>query len=354
MKKSPVSLSCVLSAAISIGAMVSCSSSISGDRPVAADGRALHRPEQLDDFILEKPVNIRGQGTKAALETLDRAYRETCSKAGEVPLNLSYEVPAGYDRPLSLTLGGRFDGAVREIAATSKLELTRRGNTYRFQVPQGDDQLVQQSYSVPPDFLSRVSRDAYEQRLPIRVAFEKRGVAFSTATRLSLRGSQLGVETRDRGDAAAISGTVQAFSQDSPLQIHLDSRAFEIPAGQSWDGPANGIAGDGDVAKLRRISGVQEQALPAPTTRSFEPGRVLLPEGALRFQAGLLGLGVQVKADLSQKIRGRRPILISMEGQAPDGGTRIATATRPDGSRVVLALTPTIIDATGRPVNQTP
>lgn len=353
MKKSPVSLSWALLAAVSIGGVISCSSSISGDRPVAADGRAIHRAGQLDEFFLEEPVNIRGLGTKAALEKLDCAYRGTCRRAGEAPLELSYEVPAGYDRPLNLTVGGRFEDAIREVAATSKLELTRRGNSYRFQAPRGGDQLVHQTYAVPPDFLNRVSSDAYDRRLPIRAAFEKRGVAFDEATRLTLKGSKLGVEARDQGDMAAISGTVRAFSTDAPLQIRLDIQVFEIPAGQSWNEPQKEIVSASELAALHRTPGVREKAFPAICARSNESGRVSLPTGeTLRFQPGLLGMGVQVKAKLTQKAGGSRPEAILMDGQASDGGTRIASATRPDGSRVVLAVTPTIIDATGRPVKQ--
>jgi hypothetical protein len=77
-----------------------------------------------------------------------------------------------------------------------------------------------------------------------------------------------------------------------------------------------------------------------------------LSEGTLRSEAGLLAFGIQVQAELKQKSRGNRPVSILVEGQTPDGGTRIAAANRPDGSRVVLAVTPTVIDATGRPVKK--
>jgi hypothetical protein len=36
-------------------------------------------------------------------------------------------------------------------------------------------------------------------------------------------------------------------------------------------------------------------------------------------------------------------------GFAGDSATRVQVQTRPDGSRVVLLLTPTLIDPTGRP-----
>jgi hypothetical protein len=66
----------------------------------------------------------------------------------------------------------------------------------------------------------------------------------------------------------------------------------------------------------------------------------------------LLAFGIRVQAELKQESRGKQPVSILVAGQTPDGGTRIATAKRLDGSRVVLAVTPTVIDATGRPVKK--
>jgi hypothetical protein len=355
MKKSPAFMPKALLAALSIGAISSCATSVSGNRAVAADGRAIHRAEQLDEFVLEKPVSFYGLGTKAALEKLDREYRETCRKAGEVPLDLAYEVPVGYDQPLNFQASGHFDDAVREIAATSRLEWKRSGTTYCFQAPQApreSNQLTQETHSVPPDFLSRVSSGTYDPREGARGAFEKRGVSLDRSTRLVMKGIRLSVETRSPSDQAAISDMVKAVERGAPLQIRLDAQTFEIPSGQSWKVPANGIATRGDLAALRQLPGVHENALPAVCSRSYESGRISLPGETLRFQPGLLGLGVQVKAELSHKAHGTKSGTVSMDGQTPDGGTRIAITTRADGSRVVLAVTPTIIDATGRPVKQ--
>jgi hypothetical protein len=345
-----------------IGAIPSCTTSVSGNRAVAADGRAIHVPGQLNEFVLEEPVDVRGLSTKAALAKLDRAYRESCRKAGEVPLELHYEVPAGYEQPLNFTTAPNYDQAIREIAACSKLEVTRRGKSYRlqpFQVPPDVDQLVETTHRVPPNFLSLVSRDAYDQRLPIRAAIVKRGVSLDETTRLTLRtgDSTLGVETRDRSDDAAISAMIEAMLRGTPRQIRWETRTFEIPSGQSWDGPAEGVV-EGDVlADFRRIPGVREQVLTggspwsSPLT-SNQPRLDALPGGTLRSEAGLLAFGIHVKSELTQVSRGKRPVSILVAGQTPDGGTRIATATRPDGSRVVLAVTPTVIDATGRPVKK--
>jgi hypothetical protein len=362
MKKSFLFWTNALPAVMVIGAVSSCTHSLSGGRAVAADGRTVHGPGQLDEFVLEKPVDVRGLGTKAALAKLDRAYRESCRKAGEVPLELRYEVPAGYEQALNFTTAPNFDQALSEIAASSKLEVTRRGKSYRlqaFRVPRKADQLVETTYRVPPDFLSQVSRDAYDQGLPVRAAIEKRGVSLDEATRLTLRtgDSTLGVETRDRSDDAAISAMIEAMLRSTPRQIRWETRTFEIPPGQSWDGPVDGVV-EGDVmADLRRIPGVREQVLTggSPSSsplRSNQPRLDPLSGGTLRSQADLLAFGIRVQAELKQQSRGNGPVSILVEGQTPDGGTRIATAKRPDGSRVVLAVTPTIIDATGRPVKK--
>ncbi|MEK7950545.1 hypothetical protein WKV53_08565 [Luteolibacter sp. Y139] len=349
MKKSPAFLPKALLAAVSIGAMASCTTSVSRDRAVAADGRAIHRPEQLNDFYLKEPVKLDGLGTKAALQKLDRAYRETCRKAGEVPLGLAYEVPAGYHQPLNFTVTESFEQGVAEIAATSKLEVARRGNTYHFQAPRGGDGLVRQKYQVPPDFVHRISDEPQDTRLPVSVAFERRGVSFDKSTRLTMKDSWLGLETRDRGDAAAIFGTVEIVKKGYPLEIRLETQTFEIPAGRSWDGPENGIISGEDLAKLRRIRGVKEIAQPFDL-RSNKPSQGYIEGGKLSVQFGFLGLGVQGKAVFDQAAPGSRPVVV--EGQTPDGVTRIASQTRPDGSRVVVAVTPTAVDATLRPVKR--
>jgi hypothetical protein len=360
MKKSPVFLSRVMLAALSVGAITSCTTSVSGDRAVAADGRAVHRAAQLDKFVLEEPVSFQGLGAKAALEKLDREYRETCRRAGEVPLELAYEVPAGFEQPLNFAaVGGYFEDGIREIAATSELTWERRGNTYRFHSPRAtreNHRLGRETHSVPPDFLSRISGEPVNRRSEVRGAFEKRGVSLDPSTRVTLVGSQLSVESRSRSDEKAISGVVKSVTSRPPLQIRLDARTFEVPPGQSWRGFGKEIVDDNAVADLRRIPSVQEQVIASEELfssplRSHEPRLNKLRGGTLRSEPAFLGFGIQVKAELSQKFGEDRPVRISMDGQTPDGSTRIATATRPDGSRVVLAMTPRILEATGRPVN---
>jgi len=341
--------------ALSVGAITSCATSVSGNRAVAADGRSIHRANQLDDFILEKPVSVQGLGTKAALENLDREYRSSCRKAGAVPLDLTYDVPAGYERPLKFEVNGTFEHALREIAAVSGLEWKRSGNAYRFQAPEGVREgggLTQETLSVPPDFLSRVAGSGYEHTWSARGAFEKRGVSFDPSTRLKMTGTSLHVESRSPADRVVVSGMVDAITGETPLQIRTDAQTFEVPAGQSWQAPANGMVTDSQLADLRRIPGVRETAYPPLSSRHNERGQFEFQGETLRLQPKLLGLGVQVDAALTPKTRGARPGTIAMEGQSPDGGTRVATITRADGSRAILALTTTIIDATGRSVKQ--
>ena len=210
---------------------------------------------------------------------------------------------------------------------------------------------MQQTYQVPPDFVHRInSSEPWDSRLPVRAAFEKRGVSFDKSTRLTLQGSKLGVETRDRGDEMAISATVEVVKKGHPLQIRVETQTFEIPSDSSWDGPGDGIVAGEDLAKLRRTRGVEEVVQPFDL-RSNKPSFGYVPGGKLSVQFGFLGLGIQGKAVFDQRTPDGQPVVA--EGQTPNGGTRIATRVRPDGSRVVVAVTPTIVDATGRPVTKT-
>ena len=347
----------VLLAVLSVGAITSCATSVSGDGAVAADGRAIHRADQLDEFFLEKPVSLRGLGTKAALEKPDREYRDSCRKAGEVPLDLTYEVPAGYERPLNFKVGDTFDHSVREIAATSGLDWKRRGNVYRFQAPKisrGSDRLRQETLDVPPDFLSLIVGSSYDPKWGARGAFEKRGVSLDQSTQLSVVGARIHVETRSPSDRAMISGMVDATVLQSPKQYRLEYRTFEVSAGLSWKAPANGIVSESDLGGLRLIAGEHEYVpeYPANNTRFNTPSIDRQFGRVLRFEANPLGLGVYVKAEFDQTIRGAKPVSISAEGPIPDGGTRVASTTRADGSCMVLAITPIIVDATGRPVKK--
>lgn len=358
MRARIVFLSRALLAAVPVAALVSCSSSIPGSRAVSADGRTVHRADQLDDFVLEAPVGIRGLGPEEALEKLDRAYRDACRKAGEVPLQLSYEVPPGYGKPLDFTTGHSFGRAVREVAVSSKLELSRRGTTYRFRpldAPGESRRPVEKTYQVPPDFLARMSRG--DQRVPIRSAIEKRGVSLHESTTLTFQPSNatLRVETSDSSDDATISALIQSTLQGTPRQIRWEVRTFETPPGKGWNGPADGVIDGAGLADLRRLPGVRERVISDGGVFSLEPLRSgesrrdrLAGGGSLRSEARMLAFGIHATADLREKNRER----LSLKGQTPDGGTRISTTTRPDGSSIVLAVTPTIVDATGRPVKR--
>lgn len=353
-----VFLSRAMLAAVPLAAMVSCSSSVPGTGVITAEGRTVHRADQLDDFVLEAPVSIRGLAPKEALERLDRAYRDACRRAGEVPLELSYEVPPGYGNPLDFTTGRSFGRAVREVAVSSKLELSRRGTTYRFQPLEARGESrhpVEKTYRVPPDFLARMSRG--DPQVPIRSAIEKRGVSLDESTTLTFQPSNatLRVETSDSSDDATISALIQSTLQGTPRQIRWEVRTFETPPGQGWDGPANGVIDGDGLAALRRLPGIRERVISDGGVFSLEPLRSgesrrdrLAGGGSLSSEARMLAFGIHAKADLREKNREH----LSLEGQTPDGGTRISTTTRPDDSSIVLAVTPTIIDATGRPVKR--
>ena len=158
MKKRRALLSKVLLAAGTVCWAASCAPHGDGAR-IAADGRVMQGPDRLRDFYLAEKVDVRGLGVTAALAKLESAYQETCRRTGEVPLKLTFEVPPGHEAPLGVRLElDTFDRSVRYVGAAAKLEVERRGTTYRFKAPRETGQLARKTVAVPPESLKLQTR----------------------------------------------------------------------------------------------------------------------------------------------------------------------------------------------------
>jgi hypothetical protein len=317
----------------------------------------MHGSDRLGDFYLAEKVDVRGLGLTAALAKLETAYRETCRQAGEVPLKLTFEVPPGHEKPLGVRLElDTFDRSVRYVGSGAKLEVERRGTTYRFKAPRETGQLVRKSFAVPPDFLARMTppKNPGAARMSPRAVFMDSGITLEESTKLSLSGSKLDVETRSAGDLAAVSGTIETICSGFPVQQKVQTSVFEVAAGSDWKAPRAGNldprAAERLLADLEQRKDVKAEPLPSFVMRVGEESTVRWNGDVLRVNTGLVGWGHELQTAFTRSRGGRTEI--HDQGYVSDSGTRLMVKTRPDGSRVVFAVTPILLDATGRPVNR--
>ena len=353
MKKSPPFMSKVLLAAGTVCFAASCAHRDNGAR-ITADGRVMHAADRLQDFYLAEKVDVRGLGVTAALAKLEAAYQETCRQTGEVPLKLTFEVPPGHEKPLGVRLGlDSFDRSVRYVGAAAKLEVERRGTTYRFKAPRETGQLVRKSFAVPPDFLARLTprKNPDAVRVSPRASFLDSGIDLEDSTNLSLSGSKLDVETRSAADLAAIGGTIETMRSAFPVQQKVEARIFEVAAGSGWKAPRAGNfeprTAERLLADLEQRRDVKAEPMPSFVMRVGEVSAVRWNGDVLRVNTSLVGWGHELQTAFTRTRGGRAEI--HDRGYVSDSGTRLTVKTRPDGTRVVFAVTPTLIDATGRP-----
>ncbi|QJE96208.1 hypothetical protein [Luteolibacter luteus] len=315
-------------------------------------------PAHFKHFYMPDAVDVRGLDTSAALEKVRTSYVGICEKAGEEPRDLAFEVPAGHEKPLRIKLsGGTLDSSVRHIAAASKLEVSLDGTTYRFKQPKETGRLVKRSFPVSPDFpyilgesgdaklASEISRDP-------RIGFQRAGIDLDESTKLSLSdATTLSMETRSTADQVAVATLLSRTGH--PVQQSLTTRVFEIAPGSTWKGPREGSfdaeTASRMLADLSARSDVKASELPAATSRNGETITLLADGRVLRMKTSLVGTGHAVETSLSASSK-RKHVELQDSGYTRNTGTRFTVKTRPDGSRVVFAVTPTLIDATGRPV----
>lgn len=316
-------------------------------------------PARLEHFNLPDSIDVRTLGAGAALEKLRVSYTEICRKNGEKPHDLAFEVPAGHDAPLGIKLSkGNLDSSVRRVAAVAKLELVRDGTTYRLKEPKETGKLVKRSLRVPPDFAYRFGESGNTKLATSicanpRIGFERFGIELEESTKLSFsrKTYELTMETRSAADEVAIATALSC--EGLPVQQMIDTKVFEIAPGSDWKGPRAGSfdakTADRMLADLSQRKDVKASEMPTVTSRVGETVSIDSEGRVLRVKTGLLGTGHEVQTNFTDTSKGKHTELHD-SGYASDMGTRFTVKSRPDGSRVVFAVTPTLIDATGRPV----
>jgi hypothetical protein len=352
------------------------------------DPAATHRPESLGQFYLP-PVHIDGLPLDAALRKLQAAYEEACRETGETPIRLTFGIPPGAERTLTVTTGtGTLDGSIRLLAALSSLTVKREGTAYLFELPEETGKPVKKSLKAPPDLLTRLKSappSPAGDPADLVAAFTALGVDLDPSTRLRFfpGSSTVLLETLSAADEVAVSALVGRLAGEPAIQHKLQTRIIELAADLEWTPPDSPQLDEEGVQlmmrELARIKGVDLMTMPSTVTRDGEAAKVEIVRDLISPVPGseaerrtdkvgvvlevtpvVLGFGQRLdlgfkatEGDLDPATREVEIVeraLIDDTSFTRDASTRLHVETRPDGSRILLLVTPTLIDATGRPV----
>lgn len=341
--------------------------------------RATHLPGRLRDFLLP-PVEIDGLSLEEALARLVAAYQEACWISGERPVRLKFSVPSGAATRLTVKLGNAsLDGSVRMLAGLAGLTVRRDEAEYVFELPESGDDPALRKIEVPPDFLFRLkaltggvfSHDPFAP-LELRPLLESLGSRIDPAA-VSLSGMTL--TARDAETHAALKALVDGISAGggTPAQVMLETRIAKMPAGAVPDeagmrGFLDRLAA-GEIADARILPGVTARLGETADIRLVSELIVPTNDAGTAFgkheigtKLGIRTTGVAFGQRLevnysdtdfdaaSGKVEIRENASIDDSGYTPDTMARSFVQTHPDGSRTVLLVTPTFVDATGRPL----
>lgn len=357
--------------------------------------QATHGPERLKEFFLPA-VDIDGLTLAQALQKLMAAYEEACGKTGETPLRLTFNVPSGSIKKLHLKLGPRnFNSSIRILGTYAGMKVNRDKTVYRFEPIADERTEVKREFAVSPDFKSELGNqarltsgnagDAGPLRLSIDEILRSSGLELDPSTRLSLGPSgELKLETSSGADAAVISALADSLGRETPVQNKFTTKLIEIPSDLDWTPPDVSQLTDPELQLLMRNlaqkKGVDLMTMPSVTAKANQPANIEIIREFLyekedspgvfesrnvglemHAQGSPLGFGHDISYDLSNTTAGVDPVTlkpvftknidVSDSGFSSDLGTKFTVQERPDGSRILVLVTSTMIDATGRPVH---
>lgn len=353
----------------------------------ATDPAATHPPERLNQFYLPQ-VSIDGLPLEAALKQLQAAYEDACRETGETPLALTFSVPRGQDRLLTVKIGGgTFDNSIRLLASLSSLKVKREGSAYVFEAPAETGKLVKKSLLVPPDILSRLKSAASSPsaaNVDVAGAVAALGIELDPSTRLKFSpgSSTLQIETTRAADEVAVSSMVERLLGERPVQHKVDTKILELGKDVEWTPPDNAQLDEAGMQLLMRelaTKGVDLMTAPSTVARDGQAAKVEIvreyifpvPGSENEFNSEdvgvkldvtpvVLGFGQKLEVGFnvtdvemdptSNEFKIVNRASIADNSFSRDSSTRLHVETRPDGSRVLLLVTSTLVDATGRPV----
>jgi hypothetical protein len=370
---------------------------------------ATHRPERLKDFMLPE-VAIDGLELEAALRKVLTAYQGACRRSGETPLALRFVVPPGNYRKLQLRLSARsFKTSVQLLATLSGMKVTRDELEYRFTKIENERKTTKRTLDVPPDFqnalhdLRQGLQVAQMQRgmqavvdpngdqtakVPLRDAFARLGLELDPSTRLTLGADgKLAMETNNSADAAAVSTLARTLAEQQPIQQKFTTKVVELAADSEWTPPDLTQMDDTQVQlfmrEMAQKQGTELMTMPSITARSGQSAAIeitrelIVPTDdaattfethnighVMHLQGSALGFGHDLALDYTNTTGDldpatlkpviRKQTEVKDAGFSSNGGTRFVVQTRPDGSRAIVLVTSTWIDATGRPLDWPP
>ena len=358
----------------------------------ATDPAATHPPERLKQFYLPQ-VSIDGLPLEAALKKLQAAYEDACRETGETPLALTFTVPPGHDRLLTVKIGTRtLDGAIHLLAALSGMFVERKGSEYVFEAPVESGEPRTRSFRVPPDFFNAPGSadDPFVQAAaPSKISpadyFAGKGITLDPGTRLrfSPGAGTVVIDTTRAADELAVGQLIDLASSETIPQLKVTTKILELGKDVDWTPPESAQLDEAGMQLLMRElaqkKGVDLMTAPSTFARDGQTAKVEIvrevispvpgsdgeftiePVGVvLDFKPAVLGFGQKIDMGFnvtdveedpkSDELKVVKRASITDNSFTRDASTRTHVETRPDGSRILLLVTPTLIDATGRPV----
>lgn len=370
----------------------------SSQREVAAT-RATHSPARLAEFILPE-VLIAGLDLEGAVRKVMTAYEATCKRTDENPLPLKFVFAGGNHRKINVHLQGKsFQSSLRLLAALSGMKVSRNELEYRFELLAGSAAGMKQTLEVSPDFSAELDKlagskephnaDPFAEPVspkstPIREKLAALGLELDPSATVTLSNSgKLEIANLTPADAAALSVLARTLSDQPRVQQKFTSKVLDLPAGMDWTPPASNHMSEDQVQllmhEMSQSTGVHLRTLPSVTSKSGQTTSIEIvrdfiypvDETGEKFEKHQIGHVMQVGGnslgfgndvyfnytDTTGELdpANGKPIIntranLSDLGFSNDGGTRIVTQTRPDGTKTLLLLTSQLIDATGRPI----
>lgn len=351
----------------------------------ASDPAATHPPERLSQFYLPQ-VSIDGLPLEAALKKLQAAYEEACRETGETPLPLTFSVPPGHDRPLTVKIGTRtLDGAIHLLAAISGMKVKREGCGYVFEAPEETGDLLKKSVPVPPDILAKLKVAGSGTGKDLAAAFAALGVELDPSTRIKFSpgSGTLQIETHRAADAIALGAASTLMDGGGPGSHMLETHIVELGADTDWTAPESAQLDEAGMQLLMRElaqkKGVDLMTAPSTVARDGQAAKVEIvreyifpvPGSENEFNSEDVGVVLEVmpvvlgfgqKLDVgfnvtdvemdpkSNEFKIVNRASITDNSFSRDSATRVHVETRPDGSRLLLLVKSTLVDAVGHPV----